>query len=128
LQNIANDFLKTLIEQFRSKNVFNSDQSFQLEIHSGRSNEGVKKVECVVQLCQYIISSTYSYTIQPIISCNGNLLSPLFIVLKEINNIFGYQKYKKPYLWMKWRYWTANLHIIRDIRNDSYKKIKTRPK
>jgi len=27
--------------------------------------------------------------IQPIISYNGNLLSPLFIVLKEINDIFG---------------------------------------
>jgi len=53
LQNRANDFLKTVkpfIEQFGSENVFNSE-SFQLEIHSGRSlsNERVKKVECVVQ-------------------------------------------------------------------------------
>ncbi|KAG5310829.1 GVQW3 protein, partial [Acromyrmex insinuator] len=88
LQNIANDFLKTvkpLIEQFGSEIVFNSDQSgFQLEIHSGRSlcNEGVKKIECVVQS---ISSTAHSYTIQPIISCNGNLLSPLSIVLKETN-------------------------------------------
>jgi len=85
LQNTANDFLKTvkpLIEQFGSESVFNFDQSgFQLEIYSGRSlsNEEVKKVECVVQ-------STYSYIIQPIISCNGNLLLPLFIVLKETND------------------------------------------
>ncbi|KYN12159.1 hypothetical protein ALC57_15678 [Trachymyrmex cornetzi] len=92
LQNTANDFLKTVkrfIEQFGSENVFNSDQSgFQLEIHSGRSlfNVGVKKVERVVQ---FISSTTHSYTIQPIISCNGNLLPPLFIVLKEANGIFG---------------------------------------
>ncbi|KYN43248.1 hypothetical protein ALC56_02311 [Trachymyrmex septentrionalis] len=67
--------------------VFNSDQSFQLEIHSGRSlsNEGVKKVECVVQS---ISSITHSYTIQSIISCNGNLLLLLFIVLKKNNLIF----------------------------------------
>ncbi|KYQ56129.1 hypothetical protein ALC60_04952, partial [Trachymyrmex zeteki] len=92
LQNTANDFLKTmkpLIEQFGSENVFNFDQSgFQLEIHSGRSlsNQGVKKLECVVQS---ISSTTHSYTIQPIISCNGNLLSPSFIVLQETNGIFG---------------------------------------
>ena len=64
LQNTANNFLKTvkpLIEQFGSENVFNSDQSdFQLEIHSGKSlsNEGVKKVECVVQ---FILSTTHLY-------------------------------------------------------------------
>ena len=41
LQNTADNFLstmKSLIEQFGSKNVFNFDHSsFQLEIHSGRS-------------------------------------------------------------------------------------------
>ncbi|KYN37510.1 hypothetical protein ALC56_08111, partial [Trachymyrmex septentrionalis] len=40
LQNTTDDFLKTVklfIEQFGSKNVFNSDRSgFQLEIYSGR--------------------------------------------------------------------------------------------
>ena len=34
----------------------------------------------------YIINNTL---IQPIISYNGNLLSPLFIILKEINSISG---------------------------------------
>ena len=64
LQNTANDFLKTVklfIEQFKSENVFNSDQNgFQLEIHSERSlsDEEVKKVECVVQS---ISSTTYPY-------------------------------------------------------------------
>ncbi|KYN31568.1 hypothetical protein ALC56_14066 [Trachymyrmex septentrionalis] len=32
--------------------------------------------------------STFKKSIQPIISCNGNLLSCLFIVLKETNDIF----------------------------------------
>ncbi|XP_071581536.1 uncharacterized protein [Temnothorax nylanderi] len=92
LQKTANDFLETvkpLIEQFGSENIYNSDQSgFQLEIHSGRSldNQGVKTVERVVQS---VSSTTHSYTIQPIISCNGKLLSPLFIVLKEVTGRFG---------------------------------------
>jgi len=37
---------------------------------------------------QSISSTTYSYAIQPIISCNGNC-SSLFIILKETNGIFG---------------------------------------
>ncbi|XP_025160400.1 uncharacterized protein LOC112589848 [Harpegnathos saltator] len=92
LQKTTDDFLKAvkpLIEQFGSENIYNSDQSgFQLEIHSGRSlsNEGEKKTERVVQS---ISSTTHSYTIQPIISCDGKLLSPLFIVLKEIHGRFG---------------------------------------
>lgn len=92
LQKTSDDFLKTvkpLIEQFGSENIYNSDQSgFQLEIHSGRSlsHQGVKTVERVVQS---VSSTTHSYTIQPIISCSGNLLSPLFIVLKEADGRFG---------------------------------------
>jgi len=37
---------------------------------------------------QSISSTTYSYIIQSIISCNRNLLSSLFIELKETNVIF----------------------------------------
>jgi len=91
LQKTTDDFLNTVkpvIEQFGSENIYNSDQSgFQLEIYSGRSlsNQGIKKVQCVVQS---LVSTTYSYTIQPIILCDGNLLSPLFIVLKETNGRF----------------------------------------
>lgn len=50
------------------------------------SPKGIKKVGRIVQS---VSSTTHSYTIQPIISCNGNLLSPLFIVLKEANGEFG---------------------------------------
>jgi len=91
LQNKADDFLKSETN-YRTVWIwkfFNSDQNgFQLEIHSGRSlsNQGIKKVECVVQS---ISSTTHLCTIQPTISCNGNLLLYLFIVLKEIKGIFG---------------------------------------
>lgn len=71
------------------QNIYNSDQSgFQLEIHSGRTLavEGTSKVECLVQS---VSATTHSYTIQPLISADGRLLSPLFIVLKEATGRFG---------------------------------------
>ncbi|KYM76697.1 hypothetical protein ALC53_12883 [Atta colombica] len=49
-----------------------------------------RTIEDFIQLqlvVQSISSTTHSYIIQPIISCNGNLLSSLFIVLKETSNI-----------------------------------------
>jgi len=75
--------VKYYIEHYGIKNVYNSDQSdFQLELHAGRTlaEKSVKKVESVAQSTSAI---THSYTIQPIISANGRLLSPLLIVLKE---------------------------------------------
>jgi len=52
----------TYQKQFESENVFNSDQSsFQLEIHSGRSNQGVKKVECVMQ-CDDLYHQQHTHT------------------------------------------------------------------
>lgn len=70
-------------------NVYNSDQSgFNLETHAGRtlSLKGSLKVECVAQSLN---SLTHSYTIQPIISADGILKSPLLIVLQETNGEFG---------------------------------------
>jgi hypothetical protein len=57
-------------------------------LHAGRSLavQGTKKVECVVQS---VSATTHSYTIQPTISGDGRLLSPLFIVLKEPTGTFG---------------------------------------
>ena len=70
-------------------NVYNSDQSgFQLELHSGRTLavEGEKQAQCLIQS---VSSTTHSYTIQPLISAAGELLSPLFLVLKEASGTFG---------------------------------------
>jgi len=47
------------------------------------------KEQTVERVVQSVSSTTHSYTIQPIISCSGNLLSPLFIVLKEADGKFG---------------------------------------
>lgn len=81
--------VKPYFAKYGSENIYNSDQSgFQLEIHSGRTlaEEGTKQVTCVVQS---ITSTTHSYTIQPTISADGKLLSPLFIVMKEPSGKFG---------------------------------------
>lgn len=57
-------------------------------MHPGRTLEykGTKKVETVVQS---VDATTHSYTIQPIISCDGEFLSPLLIVLQEVKGMFG---------------------------------------
>ena len=87
-ENFVNE-VKPYITQYGRKNFHNSDQSgFQLEMHSGRTSaiEGTRQVECVVQS---IYSTTHSYTIQPTISADGKLLSPLYLVLKESSGKFG---------------------------------------
>jgi hypothetical protein len=81
--------VKYYITRYGVENVYNSNQSgFQLELHAGRSLavQGTKKVERVVQS---VSATTHSYTIQPTISGDGRLLSPLFIVLKEAAGTFG---------------------------------------
>lgn len=92
LQNDADKFISEVqlkIGQYGLKNIYNSDQSgFQLEIHSGRTlaEEGTKQIECLVQS---VSATTHSYTIQPTISGDGKLLSPLLIVLKEPSGRLG---------------------------------------
>lgn len=92
LQKNAREFVtevKQLINEIGVENTYNSDQSgFQLEMHSGRTLaiEGEKQVQCLVQS---ISSTTHSYTVQPTISADGKLLSPLFLVLKEPSGEFG---------------------------------------
>ena len=59
-----------------------------MEIHSGRTltTQGIKTVETVVQSQSAI---THSYTIMPTISASGQLQSPLYLILKEVNGYFG---------------------------------------
>ncbi|XP_076545224.1 LOW QUALITY PROTEIN: uncharacterized protein LOC143305442 [Osmia lignaria lignaria] len=74
---------------YNPNNVYNADESgFNLEIHSGRtlSYRAVKTIEASVQS---VSSTTHSYTILPTISASSQLLSPLFMVLKEANREFG---------------------------------------
>lgn len=92
LETESNRFIENVkyyITRYGFENIYNSDQSgFQLELRSGRSLaiEGTKKIECIAQS---ISATTHSYTIQPTISGDGRLLSPLFIVLKEPTGEFG---------------------------------------
>ncbi|XP_036138898.1 uncharacterized protein LOC118644430 [Monomorium pharaonis] len=75
--------------RFGVENIYNSGQSgFQLEFHSGctLAPKFIKNVESIVQSTS---ATTHSYTIQPTISADGRLLSPLFIVLKEITGTFS---------------------------------------
>jgi hypothetical protein len=80
---------KIFMQNYPDENIYNTDQSgFNREIHSGRTLEiwGSTEVEGVVQS---ISATTHSYTIQPTISKDGKLLSPLFIVLQEPEGKFG---------------------------------------
>ncbi|XP_043286597.1 uncharacterized protein [Venturia canescens] len=92
LQNLAHNFVSEVhlkMKEYGLKNIYNYDQSgFQLKIHSGRTlaDEGTKQVECLVQS---VSAMTHSYTIQPTISAEGKLLSPLLIILKESSGRLG---------------------------------------
>jgi len=81
--------VKSHIDVIGEGSTYNADESgFNLEIHSGRTlaNMGAKTIEATIQS---LSSISHSYTIMPIISANGSLLSPLYIVLKEITGSFG---------------------------------------
>ncbi|XP_067208384.1 uncharacterized protein [Linepithema humile] len=81
--------VKYQIIEYGVENIYNSDQSgFQLELHAGHTlaYKGTKKIESAVQS---VSATTHSYTIQPTVSADGRLLSPLFIVLKEVSGTFG---------------------------------------
>lgn len=75
--------IKELMKTVPLSSIFNVDQSgFRKELHTGGTLrfKGAKKVEAVVQS---VTSTTHSYTIMPVISANGILCSPMFIVLQE---------------------------------------------
>lgn len=81
--------IKSELLEVGAKNIYNTDQSgFNLETHAGRtlSFKGESKIEC---LAQSLNSLTHSYTIQPFISADGDLKSPLLIVMQETDGKFG---------------------------------------
>ena len=73
----------SLIVNYEMTNIFNTDQSgFNYEMVSKRtlSVEGEKTTFGLIKSKSAV---THSYTIQPLISMTGKLLSPLYICLKE---------------------------------------------
>ncbi len=78
-----------VLPNYQSSHIFNTDQSgFNYELHSTRTLSfiGEKSVESTVRS---VHATTHSYTIQPTITLEGKLLSPLFICLQEVGGSFG---------------------------------------
>jgi hypothetical protein len=92
IKQTANEFLnnaKQVMQSFDESNTFNSDQSgFNYVITSGRtlSEEGEK---ATLSSVSSVAATRHSYTIQPTISADGKLLSPLFLCLQETDDKFG---------------------------------------
>jgi hypothetical protein len=81
--------IHNILPDYGVENVYNTDQSgFNIEMHTGRTlaERGSKSVEAVVQS---ITATTHSYTIQPTLSAAGELMSPLFVCLKETKGSLG---------------------------------------
>ena len=81
--------VKLQINEIVADAVYKTDQSgFNLKMHTGRALSYKRNLK-VEAIAQSLNSLTHSYTIQPIISASGQLLSPLLTVLKEKNGRFG---------------------------------------
>nr|XP_012147706.1 PREDICTED: uncharacterized protein LOC105663441 [Megachile rotundata]XP_012147707.1 PREDICTED: uncharacterized protein LOC105663441 [Megachile rotundata] len=74
--------VKQHFEFYGKENIFNTDQS---GFHA-LSWKGENQTESAVQS---VSSMTHSYTIQPTVSADGKLQSPLFLVLKETGGQLG---------------------------------------
>ncbi|CAL8085079.1 unnamed protein product [Orchesella dallaii] len=89
---LANEFrvrVRSLITDYLPTHVFNSDQSgFNYEFASKRSLQ-FKGTKDATVLVSSINATTHSYTIQPITTLEGDLITPLFICLQEPSGKFG---------------------------------------
>lgn len=89
----ANQFVTQTVnliqtDSWAPASIINCDQSgFEREIHSKRtlSTIGLKNVEKQVQ---NIGATTHSYTVMPMFSMDGRLLSPMLVVIPEKNGQF----------------------------------------
>ncbi|KAF4522672.1 hypothetical protein B566_EDAN010453 [Ephemera danica] len=84
---IANtsDYIKVI----GPRRMFNSDQSgFNREMHHGRTLALCGDTD-VHALAQSINGLTHSYTVMPTLSAEGVLLPKTFLVLQEVNGVFG---------------------------------------
>lgn len=92
VQQAGKDFvekIKPFIRSVGRGSLYNTDQSgFRLESYFGRTLEvkGTLEVELSYQQSN---SATHSYTVQPIISADGHIFTPIMVVLPEKNGQFG---------------------------------------
>lgn len=92
--------------------VFNTDQSgFNKEIHTRATLAfiGKRRIEARVKSQSAL---THSYTIQPLVSMDGTLHTPMLVVLQESNGVFGVRVMetmkKPPNLYLK----AGRSHIV----------------
>lgn len=83
------DFQDNVLTQYDPTEVFNTDQSgFNYIVHTNRtlSYTGERITTATVESLNAL---THSYTVQPLLNMNGNLVGKLYINLKETKNQFG---------------------------------------
>lgn len=118
------DRIKPRVQAWGAENVYNTDQSgFKLESYFGRTLE-VKGTAGVELSYQQSNSATHSYTIQPIISAAGQMITPIMVVLPEKNGKFGVRvrdsMFKHPVLYTKA---TTSGLVTKPIVKDWYRDV-----
>lgn len=81
--------VRTKLPWYHSSKVFNTDQSgFNKELHTRHTLAfiGTRRVEARIKSQS---AMTHSYTIQPLVSLDGTLHSPMLVVLQEPGGTFG---------------------------------------
>ena len=77
------------MSDYSPEEIWNTDQmGFNQELHSLRTLSYVGEKNTHLQVGS-VSAATHSYTIQPIISMDGRLLSPVFICLQEPSGRLG---------------------------------------
>lgn len=77
--------VQPLLPSIGEEKVLNADQcGFELELRAGRTLDikGGKQIKVIAQSKNAL---THSYTIMPTVSAAGDLVEPLYLVLKEEN-------------------------------------------
>ncbi|CAF1528982.1 unnamed protein product, partial [Didymodactylos carnosus] len=82
----ADDFVvkvQKIIPKYKPELVLNTDQSgLQLEMHSNHTLS-FEAEKITVAKVRSVHNTTHSYTVQPLISMEGNCVGPIFLCLKE---------------------------------------------
>ena len=86
---LLDDYVETVRPHFDPSDVFNTDQSgFNYIVHTNRtlSHTGERTTFGAVN---NVNALTHSYTIQPILNMNGELVRKLYVNLQEKHGRFG---------------------------------------
>jgi hypothetical protein len=96
IQKSARDFVfqaREEMKKFKPNEILNTDQSgIQLEMHSNRTLS-FKGEHAKLSRIKSHSGSTHSYTVQPMISMSGELITPTFLCLKEVNDKMSDSKF-----------------------------------